>query len=66
MSDLRDLATRSRRCGRCHRPFDLGEPAYEPGRYVGWTWPMLPVCRECAEELERETMRQPETTKNRP
>jgi hypothetical protein len=46
---FRDCYTRATRCGKCRRPFD--GYAYAPGRYEAWTWPDLPVCRECSAEL---------------
>jgi hypothetical protein len=51
MSDGRDLYIRMRKCGRCKRPFRFAEATYVPGRYGSWTWPKLPVCGKCADEL---------------
>jgi hypothetical protein len=58
VSDARsDFYTHERKCGRCERPFDLGETAYEPGRYDAWTWPRLPVCWACFKILEESNPR---------
>lgn len=59
MSDLRrDLTAKSRRCGRCNRPFPWGSASYVPGRYDAWSWPKLPVCGGCADELALEDMKE--------